>query len=231
MSYGITTDIIGFADTALGISLQGVKNPVRSPSEAKAMDSNGDVVAETVYDTGYGQGITLDYVCAKASEIKFYDTLTVKDFRGGKVVGGYVINGITVTTSNSDFAKVSISAAKTIATDTDVAKYDWGTGANFTGGKGAKKFGFATDTATRLTGSTLTAKVSSARAQDSTGEELCVDVGEGRIDASHTLVGVTGVPGGAADTGWTLLGGPSNDESNTDYESGSAVVFQNISAS
>lgn len=226
MSYGITSDILGFAAEFTGVTLQGVTNPVRSPSEAKAMDSNGDVVEETLYDTTNGQQRTLNYTAAVNETIDFYDTLAGRDFRLGKVIGGYVITGKSISTSNTDFAGIQFTVQKTASADSEVSKYN--DGLTFNGGKGARKFGFTVDTVTRLTGSSVSAGVSVARTLDSAGEEKAIDVSEGRIDATHNLTGVTGVCGGSADTGWTLLGGPSNDESNTGYETGSAVVFQNI---
>jgi len=229
MSYGIDSDLLGFADTSLGISLQSVSNPVKTPGEAKAADSNGDVVAETLYDTAYGHQITCNYVCAKASAIDFYDTTTAKDFRGGKVINGYVVTGISVTTANNAHATVSLTAQKTISTDTQIDKYD--PSITFTGGKGARSIGFGVDSLSRLTGTSANFGVQVSRSLDSAGAELAVDVYEGRLDATHTLVGVTGAPGGTADTGYTLLSGPSKDESNTEYATGSAVVFKNISAS
>ena len=228
MSYGITTDILGFAAEFPGVTLQGVTDPVRSPSEAKANDSNGDVVAETLFDTTNGQQRTVSYKATANETIDFYtvDTGTSRDYRLGKVIGGYVITGKSISTTNTDFADIQFTIQKTASLDTAVSKYN--TGITFNGGKGARKFGFTKDTATRLTGSSVSAQVGVARSLDSLGQEKAIDVSEGRIDATHNLTGVTGVCGGAADTGWTLLGGPSNDETNTGYETGSAVVFKNI---
>lgn len=228
MSYGITSDILGFAAQFPGVALQSVTNPVRSPSEAKAMDSNSDVVAETLYDTTNGQQRTVSYVAGLNEAIDFYtvDTVTTRDYRLGKVINGHVITGIAINTANSDFATIQMTCQKTGTADSNVSKY--ATGITFNGGKGARKFGFTVDAATRLTGSSVAAGVSVARSMDSTGEELAIDVSEGRIDATHNLVGVTGVPAGTADTGWTLLNGPSVDESNTEYETGTAVVFKNL---
>jgi hypothetical protein len=229
MSFGIDSDILGFSDTTNSISLQSVTNPVKEASEAQAMDSNGDVAASTLYDTGAGHSITLNYVLGKDTTVLLYDTTTSVDVRGGKVVNGYVITGVSATTSNTDFAKISLTAQKTNAVDGDVAKYVWGF--TVTGGKGAVPYGFSSDTATRVTGSSVTGSLSVARAMDSTGEELCADVSTGRLEASNDLVGVTGAPGGSADTGWTLISGSSKSEGNTAYATGSATVFKNITAS
>jgi hypothetical protein len=229
MAFGITTDYFGFADTSLGIAANSASNAGLQASEAQAMDSNGDVVASTIHDTGYGQAVSVDYVCGKASSIDFYDTATSKDFRGGKVINGYVITSISVSTSNTEQATVTISGQKTIAADSEVAKYD--PGFTFTGGKGAQSIGYSTDTNTRLTGSSASFSVQTSRAMDSTNEELALDVYGGRLEVTHDLVGVTAAPGGAADTGFTLLTGPGESESNTEYGTGSAMVFKNISAS
>ena len=228
MSFGIDSDILGFADAALGISLQGVESTPKNAQEATAQDSNADVVATTLYDTTYGQPLTHNYVCAKNVEIKFFDTTTSKDFRGGKVINGFVITGASVgTANNQQAATVSFTSQKTISTDSVVAKYD--PSITFNGGKGARKFGFTKDTATRLTASGLTFSVEPSRTLDSIGQELALDVGKGRLQSTHTLVGVTGVPGGVADTGWTLLNGPSKSEGNTNYATGTATLFKNIS--
>lgn len=229
MSFGIDSDILGFGDTSLGIAINSVSNPGRTATEAQAQDSNGDVVASTLHDTGTGQQISLSYVCGKSSTVDFYDTTTAKDFRGGKVINGYVITGISATTSNTAPATVQITAQKTNAADSEVDKYD--PGFTFTGGKGAQGIGFTKDSVSRLTGSSASFSVQISRAMDSANEELALDVYGGRLDVTHNLVGVTGAPGGTADTGYTLLTGPSKEESNTEYATGTAVVFKNISAS
>lgn len=227
MSYGIDSDILGFADTTNRISLQSVNNPVKTASEATAQDSNGDVVATTLYDTSAGHQISLNYKAYKDTVILFYDTTSGTDFRGGKVINGYVITGLAVSTSNTDFTDITFTAQKTAAVDGDVEKYNWSF--TVTGGKGAQPVGFSSDTVTRVTGSSVNCSVQVARGMDSTGEELDLQVYNGRIEATNDLVGVTGAPGGSADTGFTLVSGPAKVEGNTAYATGSAVVFKNIS--
>jgi hypothetical protein len=226
MSYGIDSDLFGFSDTTKGISLQDVMNPVRTASEATASDSCGDIAATTLYDTTSGQQITLNYKCAKDTVIDFYDTTTSVDFRLGKVINGYVITSIAASTSNSDFATVTLSGQKTATADGEVNKYT--PTVTFNGGKCARKFGYSADTVTRLTGGKYTASVDVARAMDSTGEEYQIEVSKGREEGDHEVVGVTGAPGGAADTGWTLKDGTSKSEGNTKYADGSAKVFKNL---
>lgn len=228
MSFGITSDIWSFSDTSLGISLQGVESTPKSATEAQALDSVGDVVAETLHDTTYGQAVSATYKCPlSASTIDFYDTTTSKDFRLGKVIGGYVITNISASTSNgTDPVEITIAGQKTVSADTTIAKYD--PGFTLVGGPGAQKCGFTVDASSRLNSTSITASVDVGRSMDSNGEELSTHVTKGRLEGSHTVVGVTGAPEGTADTGFLLLNGPSNTESNTGYESGTATVFKNL---
>jgi hypothetical protein len=231
MSYGMDSDILGFSDTATGISLQSVSDPTMEASEAQAEDSNGDVVAETLYDTDAGHSVSCEYKCYKNLLLSTSDTsggtATGLSLIVGTVVNGYVITGFDISTGNKEFPGITVNAQKTNASDSDVAKYT--VDQTFYGRKQAQAFGFAVDTNSRLIGSTLTVSGDIGdRVLDSTGSELALDLNTGRMEGSHDIQGVTGAPGGAADTGWSLLNGPSEDESNTEYASGSATVFQNL---
>lgn len=220
MSYGIDSDIFG-----LGQPVQSVSKSGPNPSEAQAQDENGDVAASTIYDTSAGDAVSVTYAGSIGDTAGAIDLSGIK---GGKVINGYVVTGMGVTTSNTDYPQIVISGQKTSTVDGDIAKYTHGITLN--AGKGAQAFGATAGGTSRLTGSSASFAVQVARVMDSTGEEAAIDVYGGRVDATNTLVGVTGAPSATADTGFTLLGGPSEEESNTGYATGTVNLFKNITA-
>ena len=220
--YGANTDYWGFADT--NTKLQGsTKNP--TISEAQCEDSNGDVASSTMYDST--ADISATYKSCSDTAFVFYDTTKAADFRLGKVIDGYVITSIAPDTNNKERPGLVISGVKCSAADSVVAKYD-PSDLEIAGVRKATAIGFTPDTATNLLSSSVTGTVQVARVLDSQGAEACCDVYGGRIEATNELVGCTGDPGGAADTGWTLSGGPSEDEGNTQYVGGSVSLFKNL---
>ena len=221
-AFGADTDYWGFADT--GNKLQGsTKNPTKE--EAQCEDSNGDIAASTMYDTK--ADISCTYKRCKDTAFILYDTTSSIDFRLGTVIGGYVITSIAVDTNNKERPGIVISGVICATNDSLVQKYD-PTDLEIAGTRKATAIGFTVDSSTNLLSSSVTGTVQTAIVLDSQGAQACVDVYGGRIEGTNELVGCTGQPGGAIDTGWTLSGGPSEDEGNTQYVGGSASVFKNL---
>ena len=220
--FGADTDYWGFADT--NNLLQGsTKNPTLA--ETQCEDSNGDVAASTMYDAK--SDISCTYKRRADAALIFYDTATNIDFRFGTVIGGYVITSISVDTNNKERPGVVIAGVLCGTNDSLVQKYD-PTDLEIAGTRKATAIGFTVDSSTNLLSSSVTGTVQTAIVLDSHGAQACVDVFGGRVEGTNELVGCTGQPGGAVDTGWTLSGGPSEDEGNTQYVGGSASVFKNL---
>jgi len=70
------------------------------------------------------------------------------------------------------------------------------------------------------------------RALDSNGLTKVLDVHGGRLEASNDIVSCASEATAIADTakGWAINAGPSQDEENTGYGSGTVSVFQNLTA-
>lgn len=223
MSYGISADPWSLAD-GTGVSTQSVTKSGLNASEAEATDSCGDVIATTLYDTTDGNTQSVTYKVAST------DSGTAAIPPLGTVVAGYVITGVNVSTSNGDYGTVEVSGQKTSTADSAIAKYAHGLTFANAAGKCAQGNGITPDASSRLVSSSASASVDIARAQDSTGEELALDVFKGRVEVSAELIGVTGAAGGTADTGYTIVTGAGVNETNTDYATGSITAFKNITA-
>ena len=223
MSYGADTDFFGFGDT--NVKLQGsTLSPSRS--EAQAVDSNGDVAASTMYDSVSEK--TSRYRSVSDTALVFYDTTAGVDFRLGKVINAIVITSIEVGTSNTERPEITISGRNAGSTsDANVRKFDPSDLA-IAGTRKATPIGVTKDTVTRVTGSRGTAQVDISPVLDSVEVLADIDVHGGRVEASNDLVGVTGDPDAAVDTGWTKSAGVSEEKGNTEYGTGSITVFKNL---
>jgi len=220
MSFSADTDYWGFAaaDTAGNIKLQSSsRNPTRT--EAQCIDSNGDVAASTLYDSQTEQSCVYR-TCADAD-------LSFTGFPGGKVIDGYVITGIDVSTSNTERPEITISGRSTNAVDSAVSKYA-ATDLAIAGSRKATAIGVTIDTGSKLTGSSASLSVNVASVLDSDGIEACADVYGGRVEATNDYVGCTADPSATVAATWTILTGGSEDQENTAYATGSATAFKNI---
>ena len=224
MSFGIDSDFWAFADTNI-ILQSSTQSPVKS--EAQAVDSNGDVTAATMYDCYIEYSST--YRSCSDTALVFYDAAAGADVRGGTVISNKVVTGIGVTTEPTGRPEIVISGrtAPAASTDSLVTKYDPSDLA-ISGARKATPIGVTADTVSKVTGASGSFSVDVAVVHDSVGVVKCLDVYGGRVEASGDLVGATGDPGAAADTGWTLSGGPSEDKENTGYGTGSISVFKNL---
>jgi len=224
-AFGVDTDIWIFADT--NVSAQSATPADPSATEAQVEDSKGDVAESTMHDTT--SSVSAAYKAINDTAFVFYDTTTAVDFRLGVVISGHVITQIEVGTDNKDRPTCTISGQSTTASDSDVAKYQTGD-LEIAGTRKATSIGATEDSLASVVGSSATASVSVTKVLDSDGEEVALDVYGGRIEASNDLVGVGGTPGATADTGWTLSAGPSENQENTGYATGTISVFKNIAA-
>ena len=231
VGFGADTDFAGFADTARNTN--GAQYALTSSStsptatEAQATDSLGDVAASTQHDT-----ITTrvsNYVKLTDATMVFFDTLTSVDFRPGKVVSSYVIQSIAIGTSPDGRPTVSITQESCPTTNSLVRKIPADL-IEISGARKATALGFATDTVTKLNSSSITLTGDLVRDRDSQGNTAVLDIKGGRVEASHDIVGVTGLASGAADTGWTLQVGIGGTNDNAGYNTRSATVFQNLAS-
>ncbi|GAG83104.1 unnamed protein product [marine sediment metagenome] len=223
MAFGVDSDFWAFADTAGAILLQSsTLTPVKTVADC--IDSNGDVSAATVYDSFIEYSAT--YKSCSDTALVFVDTGIT--FQLGTVISSKVITGIDVTTSNTDRPEITISGRTCTIADSLVHKYDM-SDLEIAGVRKATPIGVTADTDVAVTGSTASATVSTAVVLDSDGAFACMDVYGGRVEATTDLAGCGADPGAAADTGWTISGGPSDAQENTGYSTGSITVFKNIS--
>ena len=224
MSFSADTDYWSFADTHV---LLVSSTQDKSTSEAQAMDENADVSASSIYDTITTR--TVEYVSCSDTALLFYDTTSSKDFRIGKVISSHVITGITVTTSNTARPRITITGESCPSADGDVRKIAT-RDLEIAGSRAATKFGATVDTVTKLNGSSCTVSGPVTREAGTTGSTACADVHTGRTEASNDFVGVTGNPGAAVDTGWTVNSPVSRSDENTGYSTGSIGVFKNVAS-
>jgi len=220
MSFGADTDFWSFADT--NIIVQGsTQSPVKS--EAQAVDSVGDATNATMYDC-YTE-VSVTYRSCSDTALVFYDAGI--DFRLGKVISSNVITSIAVSTEPTGRPEIVISGRSCPVGDTAVTKYA-PSDLEIAGTRKATPIGVTADTGSKVTGASGTASVDVAVVLSNVGQTSCLDVYGGRVEASNDIVGATADPSAAADTGWTIGGGPSEDKENTGYGTGSISVFKNL---
>ncbi len=220
--FGATNDPWSFAET--GINLVSVGNDARTGSAAQCVDSNGDVVEETVYDTGASYEATYE-VCPGKTAV-FFDTST--DFRLGKVLSSKVITSIAVNRSNTDRLSITIGGENCPTADSNMPKFVPVFPSGYlVGGFGALAAG-VTVSAGKVISSSVTNTVQVSKGLDSGGAQVCKNVYAGRAEATNELQSCDTAPAAAADTGWTLAPGAAVGESNTGYPTKTVAVFQNL---
>lgn len=222
MSFGADSDYWSFADTNNKL-ISSSSTP--NKTEGQAQDSNGDVAASTLHDSV--SDISVQYEHCHDTALVLYDTTSAVDFRVGKVIGGYVITSLEVASENTARPKLTINGQSTSETDGDVQKYD-PTDLEIAGTRKATAVGATVAANNKLLSSTTTLSATVAKGLDSDGNECWLDVHAGRIEAVNNFVGVSVAPSATADTNWTLSGGPSNEQENTAYATGSVTVFKNM---
>jgi hypothetical protein len=219
MSYGADTDYWGFADTYT--HLQGsTKSP--GMTEANCEDSFGTLDTISAHDTTSEVSVRYS-VCGAGNMKKLYDTASGVDFRLGKVIGGYVITGAAWGTDNKARPTLEISGQSTSVSDTAVkTKFD--PALTLLKSRKAQAIGVTLDTGTKVVSSSARASVSVAKSLDSNGEEACLDVYGGVLEATNNLVSPASRPGATVVAGWVITAGVSDEQENTGYGSGSVTV-------
>lgn len=219
MSYGADTDFWGFADTYT--HLQGsTKTP--NKTEASSEDSYGTFDTLSGHDTTSEVSVRYS-VCGAGNMKKLYDTATSLDFRLGKVIGGHIITGASWGTDNKNRPTIEISGQSTSLSDTAVkSKFD--PAVTLLKSRKAQAVGVTLDTGTKVVSSSVRASVSVAKSLDSKGEEACIDVYGGVIEATNNLVSPAGRPAATVVAGWLITSGVSDEQENTGYGSGSVTV-------
>jgi hypothetical protein len=238
--FGISSDPWAFAaqDTATSKRIHplNVADGQQTGSAAQCMDSQGDVISETVYDTGSTKEVT--YEVDPGFTPSFYDTVNSIDFRLGRVVTGRVITSVKVDRNNSGRrVQIVITGENCPQTDTQVAKYTpvWPDSAYLTGGQDSRLAGI-TITKGKVISSSVTNTVQVAKGLDSVGKQVFKGVSAGRCEMSNELMSCTDAPAatvdadGSTDTTVVLKLMPSKTaaESNTGYPTLTVGVFGNL---
>ena len=227
--FGATTDPWSFVET--GINLVSTSPSPRTGSAAQAGDSRGDVLDETIYDTGTTDEAT--YEVCPGKTVEFYDTSDTAheyDFRLGKVIDSKVITSIAVNRSSTEIMQVVIGGENCPSADSAVAKFIPVFPTGFlAGGKNAVAAGISV-TAGRVITSSVTNSAQVSKGLDSGGAQACKDIYAGRAESTNELVSSDTAPAATADTanGWALTPGQTSGESNTGYPTASIGSFQNL---
>lgn len=224
---GVDSDYWGFADSKIVAQRSGHS---ASKSEGQCLDSNGDVAASAMYDC-FSERSMVYGIDPTHDTLVIYDTTTGVDFRLGKVIGGYVITSMVMRTANNGFREIEIGGRTCATADSVVKKYDQSTYFEVAPTRKAVAFGYTPAAGVKVVSSEIAARVEPVILLDSVGDEQCVDVGKGRIEATNELAGATANPSGTADSTWTLSDGPSIDKENTGYPGGSVSLFKNLAVS
>jgi len=225
MSFGVTTDKFGIADTnwkPLNLSSEPIS------SQANAQDSFGDNVCESVFDTAYSYSQEYQY-CGAGDTLGniVFPTLVI----GNDTTNAVLVTGVTLATSNTERPRMTLAGEDAFGTSTNQYTLTMPT---VSGSKKAQALGFVADTTTvtRVNSSTWAATAQTSYVQDSDGQRVLADVYGARIEASGELVSCTGIATAAADTanGYALSGPVAKSQENTGYGSSTVNVFKNLTA-
>jgi hypothetical protein len=228
MAYGASIDKFGIADTNWKLQSY-TKDPVSS--NATAQDENGDNACETVFDTAYSHTNEYQY-CGTG------DTSGNIVWPSGLVLGtdttnAVTKNGVTINTSNTERPRLTVTGDDKFGTSTQTYTLSSHL-PTLPAGKVATPMGFIVDTTsvTRTNSSTWAATAQTALVQDSNGQRVCLDLYQGRIEASGELISCTSTATAVADTanGYTLNGPVGSGEENTGYGNSTVNVFKNLLA-
>ena len=223
MSFGVQNDWFGLSDTNYRTISSG-KEPFAT--NAQALDSNGDVSCETVFDTGYvyrqtlrlatGTTVNLDTIC-KVGDLLTGDTSEL------------IVTNLTVSTSNTERPTLEVTGEKYYGDSADVNTYS--SSLSITLNKTAQALGMSADTGSALTACRATISSQIAKAQDSAGQTVAMDVYQGRIECQGELTSCASTPGASADTsnGYAEMQPVSLSEDNTGYETATYSTYQNLS--
>ena len=230
MAFGVTTDYFGLADTKWQIQSSGI---MPSASNAQALDSNGDVACEEVF--GADAVYTAEYrVVSAAKDTNGYVPIDLDDYaKIGELFAidtntDAAVTGVEVSTINSEFPTVSVTAAKHFGDTVDQPEYT--SGLEILGIKKAQGFGFSPAAGSRLVSSSASLSSQRTTVQDSQGDYAKSLVYQARLEASGELTACTGTPTATADTGYTLANAVAGATTNTGYGTGTVAVFKNITA-
>ena len=222
-AFGASTDHWAYAET--GINLISSSNST-SGSNATAEDSNGNVVCETVFDTGATYQSV--YEVCKGKTVKFYDTATSTDFRIGKVISGKVITGISVARNNKNRLNITIDGENCPSADSLVSKFTPIFPSGYlAGGKGAVAAGI-TVTAGKCISSSINVTAQVVKGLDSQGDQVCKEVYAGREEGGNELMTCDTAAAATVDTGWTLAPSGGLQESSGGYPTKTVDVFRNL---
>lgn len=219
MAFSNPTDHWGISDT--NFELESSEWSPNSQN-AQVQDSNGDNVAETVFDT-YAE------VSSVYNIISGTDLVIDSKVKVGTINNGNVVTGVELSTSNTAFPQLTVTGQPHCG-DTS-AQYVYANSVTVSGVKTAQGLGaVSTDSVTRLSSASLSVSSEIARVNGDSGACVATDVYGARAEVSAEGVSATGDPAMTADTGWTAMPSGQSDEV-TGYGSGSRSVFKNLTGS
>lgn len=197
-TYGIT----GKLSTGIGASwVRQSSTPQTTKQRAKALDAMGQEVAHTLYDTT--EPVSESWV---AKDVVALDVPNL-----GATVDGYVVTSIKISTSNTGYATLDITAHKhTDGTPGQTAAT--GFAALITAAYGALNLAGSTGASGTLNSSTIEATCQHAEAKGATGDNVAGENYDAMMTCTQTYI-----DGGVMDTTWDVTD-VSNAETNTGYQ-------------
>lgn len=197
-TYGIT----GKLSTGIGASwIRNGSTPDNGKQRAQALGATGQEVAHQLYDST--DSVTEVFVAKDVVD------LSVPDL--GAVVDDYVITTIRIETSNTDFAKLTLTGHKH-ADGTPGYTAATGYGALVTAAFGALVLAGSTGASGTLNSSSIEATCQHAEAKGATGDTIAGENYNGMQTCTQVYI-----DGGVMDTTWDVTS-TSTSETNTGYQ-------------
>jgi hypothetical protein len=201
--YGRDTDFFGIAGVAPGLVFFGGNKVPKPQTMVRAMNEDGDPVAEDSFDGGPADAIENDYRLLSGS-------LNLNLLSLGYVLVGSAnraIVSITVTTSNTEWPTLKVVGFDAVTNYTTMPIFTLPS-ISISGLKKAQGLDFSVGSACRLTGSSWSATAEFAHALNGTGVVGAMAMSGALLEQSGEATEITGAVTWTPGSGYTETQGP-----------------------
>jgi len=226
--FGAHSDYFGLASTDWELQSSNIAH---ENSSAQAADENGDISCETEYE----ETASVECVYRLVTNGTLGLIGLPANFKAGYVATlsdvKYAITGGSLATSNTERPLLTVTGERLEGNDTGahLDAYDFaGAIGDIHAKKVATEIGFTKGTGNLLNSCTVSFSSETSRALDADGAIAIKDIYAARMESTGELVacGAFGEPAVAAS--WTKPRNAEQATSNTEYNSGSVMVYQNL---
>jgi hypothetical protein len=227
---GASTDYFGLAEEGVWELQSSSISPENS--SAQAQDEYGDVDTESEYE----KTSTVECVYRLVGNGTDGEQALPTNFKAGytNTQDGtdYVVTGGSLNTSNTERPLLTVTGEEVHnATTTHFRVYDFATAiGSILAGKVATAIGFTLGASTLINSCSVSCSCEVARSLDSDGAIAIKDTYNARCESTGEMVSGTTVAAATESGDWTKPRDESKAESNTEFPTGTIMVYQNLTA-